>query len=846
MPEHDDYEGRGRGRPQSKDLVLAPSQYAYMQDLTKGTVRVLVGPTVFSPTAQDQPIRFTMKGNPPFEPCDRDEAVQEAAIAVEGMYLQLLNPVSGSTQEDDKQPGQGRHDTTPKLDVGRKVNIPGPVNFSLWPGQTAKLIKGHTLRSNQYLLVRVYNEEEARANWSKAVFKRALDEDGTTGTSEEAVVTGGVPDDLSVGKHYIIKGTEISFYIPPTGVSVVPEEPGKYVREAMTLERLEYAILVNENGKKRYEVGPSVVFPEPTEAFMRGPQGDKKFRAIELNEIQGIYVKVIADYEENGEQFTAGQELFITGKDTPIYYPREEHSLIRYDNKTKHFATAIPDGTGRYLMNRVTGEIKIAEGPAMMLPDPRFEVFVHRVLTDRESQLWYPGNEEALEYNRAIRHLQEGMATTRGAISEGDLRKATKGKRTRGGEVQARGLVADAAGFGDVQAGQSAAQSFVADEFSRASTYTQPRSITLNTKYQGAPIVNVFTGYAVMVVAANGERRVTTGPKRILMGYDETLEILNLSTGTPKTDERIVSTVYLRVKNNKVSDIVTVETSDHVKVDLQLSFHVDFEGDESKWFEVENYVKFLTDRVRSVLAGATKQQTIANFYLNAVPFIRNTILGERKEEGRTGLLFNENGMHIRDVEVLNINIRDKSISDLLLQEQHAVVSENIQLERERRKLSFTQEHQDIQRKRTSRLRSTPTTCRRSGRLPTSRSFSRSSNTRSSSTRSAPRPTRLRPLPTPFFTRRASIDSVLMPSNASRSSPRRTTSASRRSWARPRRFSRRPSGSRRSSPPLSPRSRTTRRWRRCRRLSAPRCCSVATTWWTFCLRRSAGSPSWRSS
>jgi major vault protein len=665
-----------------------------MQDLTKGTVRVLVGPTVFSPTAQDQPIRFVMKGDKPFEACEREEAVEKAAIAVEGMYLQLLNPVKGSNAQDGKQPGQGRHDTTPELDVGRKVNIPGPVMFSLWPGQTAKRIEGHTLRSNQYLLVRVYNEEEALANWSKAVIKKA--ESGED-TDTDAVVTGRAPADLSVGKHYIIRGTEVSFYIPPTGVSVVQDEHGEYVREAMTLERLEYSILVNENGKKRYEKGPAVVFPEPTEAFMRGPKGDKKFRAIELNEIQGIYVKVIADYEEGGQSFTAGQELFITGKDTPIYYPREEHSLIRYDNKTKHFATAIPLGTGRYLMHRLSGVINIVEGPAMTLPDPRVEVFVHRVLTDRECQLWYPGNQEALEYNRAIRHLQGGTATTRGAISEGDLKKATRG-RSRG--MERKGLTAAAVdGFGDAQAGNSAAQSFVADEFSRASSYTQPRSVTLNTKFQGAPIVNVFTGYAVMVVVANGDRRVVEGPQRILVGYDETLETLNLSTGTPKTDERVVSTVYLRVKNNKVSDLVTVETADHVKVDLRLSFHVDFEGDKSKWFEVENYVKFLTDRVRSVLAGATKQETIANFYLNAVPFVRNTILGTRSEEdGRTGLSFAENGMRIRDVEVLDISIQDRSISELLLQEQHAVVSENIQLERERRKLGFTQEHQQIQRK----------------------------------------------------------------------------------------------------------------------------------------------------
>jgi major vault protein len=47
--------------------------------------------------------------------------------------------------------------------------VPGPATFALWPGQAAEVVEGHHLRSNQYLLVRVYNEDEARKNWSKAV-----------------------------------------------------------------------------------------------------------------------------------------------------------------------------------------------------------------------------------------------------------------------------------------------------------------------------------------------------------------------------------------------------------------------------------------------------------------------------------------------------------------------------------------------------------------------------------------------------------------------------------------------------------------------------------------------------
>ena len=694
MAHDDDYEeSPRRGRTNNKDLVLAPGEYAYVQEMTKGTIQVLVGPCNFAPTAQHQAVIYTMKSEKPFTPVARpDDAVQKAAIAVEGMYLQLLNP---SVKGIESQPDAGHHSVTPTLDVGRKVNIPGPVMFSLWPGQTAKLIKGHTLRSNQYLLVRVYNEEQARANWSKAVIKKTTDENGD---EVETTVSGEAPANLTVGRQLVIKGTEVSFYIPPTGVTVVTDDKGSYVREALTLERLEYCILVNEGGDKRYEKGPAVVFPEPNEKFITSPRGDKKFRAIELNPIQGIYVKVISDYEEDGKSFAAGEELFITGSDTPIYFPREEHSLIKYDNKTKHFATAIPAGEGRYSMDRLSGVISVVKGPAMELPDPRTKVFVHRRLTDRECALWYPGNTEALGYNQQLAAMEAAVTHTRGAISDGELKRAAKKLNKSGGNVYAASANSGEAFFADSAVLGNSAQSFMPDEFSRGSTYTQPRQVTLNTKYQGCPVVCPHTGYAVQVVSASGERRTELGPTRILVGYDETLEVLRLSRGKPKTTDNALETVYLRVKNNKISDVVVVETSDHVRVAFKLSFLADFEGDSSKWFEVENYVKLLCDHVRSLLAGAAKKGNIATLYGNAVDFVRDTVLGAKGDDGREGLFFAECGLRVRDVEVLQVAIQDADIARLLEQEQHAVVSENITLDRERRKLSFTTEHQSIQRK----------------------------------------------------------------------------------------------------------------------------------------------------
>nr|MBA3456217.1 hypothetical protein [Deltaproteobacteria bacterium] len=622
-------------RNPKRDLVLAPSEYAYMQDVTKGIVKTYTGPTVINPTAQERPVVFDAEKKL-FEPCTLEQAVQQIAIAPEGYYVILKNP---STRFD--HPAAGGVFPSPDLNVGRKINITGPCSFALWPGQLVQLVQGHHLRSNQYLLVRVYNEEEARKNWGQAVIKPATPDSGA-----ESVV----PIDLAVGKLLIIKGTDVSFYIPPTGVGVVPDETGHWVRDALTLERLEYAILVDQNGKKRYERGPHVVFPEPTEAFITR-DGARKFRAIELNEIQGLHIKVIAPYTEHGRTYREGDELFITGKETAIYFPREEHSLVRGDGHDKHFAVAVPAGEARYVMNRKTGEIRTVRGPAMLLPNPVDDVIVRRVLSDRECAAWYPANVDALAYNRGLRQIEDGGARP-GAVVEGDVQKS-KGKSA------AQQVAMGPASFEAVD---------------RSNQFTKPRTLVFTTKFEGVPAVSVWVGYAVLVVDKQGGRRVEQGPKNLLLEYDETLEVIQLSTGTPKATERLVQTVFLRVLNNKVSDRCVVETADHVQVTLAYAMRVNFVGEPARWFEVENYVKFLCDHVRSVLKGSAKKHTIEAFYAQSVDLIRDAILG--RGEPRPGMLFPENGMHVTDVEIIGVTIDDEGIAELLGDAQHEAVESN--------------------------------------------------------------------------------------------------------------------------------------------------------------------------
>ena len=639
------------GMRQSKDLVLAPNEFCFIQNKTSGAIKTYTGPTTSTISQQEALVIFDTRTKQFKEVSNFEDAKQLFISAPENWYVILKNPTESNTH-----PEAAKGVPSPDLQVGRKVNVRGPVSFSLFPGQMAKVIRGHALRSNQYLLARVYEAEAASVNKGEM-----LDAEGKVIEKTNSTYVNG--------QILVIKGTEVSFYIPPTGIEVIPvdnDDAKGYVREAVTLERLEYCILKDEDGNKRYVHGPEVVFPKPTETFVTSPKGGFIFRAIELSPISGIYVKVIAEYEDDDEAKTVhpiGEEMFITGKDTMIYYPRPEHAIINYDGKLTHHAIAIPEGEGRYILNRLTGEIKTVKGPAMYLPDPRTEVVVKRKLTRSQCDLWYPGNQTVLEYNDCLTEKYVEKITATAACIDSLTAYCTASSST-----------------------STLANLEAKANISRGTSYTKPRTVTLDTKLDGVVSIDVWTGYAVNVISKSGERKVVCGPQTVLLDYDQDLERLEFSTGKPKTTDRLVKTVYLRHENNKISDVINLETKDFVRASVKVSYCVDFDKEHmDKWFAVDNYVKYLCDRVRSLLKRAAKNYTIYEFYQNYSDIVRNVALGINPEAETTSdskhanhRFFPENGMFINDVEVLGIDVQ-RDVENLILEKQTDMIRQVLEL-----------------------------------------------------------------------------------------------------------------------------------------------------------------------
>lgn len=354
-----------------------------------------------------------------------------------------------------------------------------------------------------------------------------------------------------------------------------------------------------------------------------------------------------------------------------IYYPRPEHAIINYDEKILHHAIAIPKGEGRYVMNRLTGEITTVKGPAMFLPDPRTQVIVKRKLSDRQCNLWFPGNQAVLDYNRGL--------------SEKSVEKAMRNKNVVN-TADLDTLYSVSASTSDVGYVKTLAYLESNASISRGTSYTKPRTITIDSKLDGVVSVDIWTGYAANVISKNGERKVVCGPQTILLDYDQTFEELQLSTGKPKTTDVLEHTTFLRYENNKVSDIITIETKDFVSADVSVSYCVDFDtAYMDKWFSIDNYVKYLCDRVRSLMKREAKKHTIEDFYQNYADIVRNVAIdysentsADTVERGHIGRFFPENGMFIKDCEVLGIHV-ESDIAKILDEHQKNMVEKSLEL-----------------------------------------------------------------------------------------------------------------------------------------------------------------------
>ncbi|KAK3701446.1 hypothetical protein RRG08_015866 [Elysia crispata] len=165
--------------------------------------------------------------------------------------------------------------------------------------------------------------------------------------------------------------------------------------------------------------------------------------------------------------------------------------------------------------------------------------------------------------------------------------------------------------------------------------------------------------------------RVLFGPDLVVLGPHENFNVLRLSAGKPKVKGALKS-LCLMLGPDFITDIIEVETSDHARLRIQLSFNNYFEVDKTdeasakKIFSVPDFIGFACRQLGSRIRARVALTTFDEFHRYSAPIIQAAVFGPHEAGEPAGVLkFDSNNLVISGVDVQSIEPVDVKMRDSL-------------------------------------------------------------------------------------------------------------------------------------------------------------------------------------
>lgn len=166
--------------------------------------------------------------------------------------------------------------------------------------------------------------------------------------------------------------------------------------------------------------------------------------------------------------------------------------------------------------------------------------------------------------------------------------------------------------------------------------------------------------------------RIIFGPDLVILQPDEEFTVLSLSGGVPKKENE-VTTLALELGPGNMSDKVEVETSDHARLRLLLSYKWKFEFDKknesecSKIFSIGDYIGIACRSMASRIRAAVASSPFERFHKSSADIIKLGVFGIDKETGltRESVFFKSNNLLIAGVDVQAVEPIDQRTVDAL-------------------------------------------------------------------------------------------------------------------------------------------------------------------------------------
>ncbi len=408
------------------------------------------------------------------------------------------------------------------------------------------------------------------------------------------------------GDEWLVTFTDAEIHIADVYEEVVGEV------EITTLGDREWCIVVNpidEEGKpqlgmREVRQGRLSFFLHPGESLENGIQN-----IYVLGEQEALLLKAKEGFREgegdNLIQRYPGDMWMIAGPRD--YIPRVEVEVIE-----KRQAIPLDKNEGIYVRDIQTGELKVVSGPQAYMLSP-YEELWEKELPPIVEELLAIKNDPVSERGRY--HVSKSKGSDRSTeISESSTLDQTASARDK----------------------------------SRAVVFHVPQNATVQIHdYKERTARTVF------------------GPDLVMLGPDEAFTVLSLSGSVPKRPH-IIKSLALLLGPDFMTDLFTVETSDHARLQLRLSYNWYFDVDRhdeqaaAKLFQVPDFVdtacKAIASRVRGAVAGVKFDE----FHRNSAHIIRTAVFGTDADgHVRDELRFRTNNLVIFNVDIQSVEPVDE-------------------------------------------------------------------------------------------------------------------------------------------------------------------------------------------
>ncbi|CAF3197738.1 unnamed protein product [Rotaria sp. Silwood2] len=392
------------------------------------------------------------------------------------------------------------------------------------------------------------------------------------------------------------------------------------VVDVITLNSRQYCVVLDpvadgkpQLGKKKLIVGEKSFFLQPGEKLESGIQD-----VFILGEDEGVILRCIEAFhdEQAGANRNPGDRWMIRGPTE--YIPPTQVAVV-----TRRKAIPLDENEGIYVRDIKTGRVRAVIGETYMLT--------------HDEELWQKDLPKQVEDLLTRDPLAERNIPTRNQASDRSQHQAATTTTTT--TTQAT----------------SATSSAPARDKSKLVTYRVPHNA------------------AVQIYDYKSKKaRIIFGPELVMLGPDEQFTMLSLSGSKPKKPNQIQS-LCLLLGPDFFTDVIVIETADHARLSLQLSYNWHFEVNDmkddkeaAKLFSVPDFVGDAAKAIASRIRGAVAGTQFDDFHKNSAQIIRASVFGlDANQRIRDRFVFPQNNLVITSIDIQSVEPVDQRTRDAL-------------------------------------------------------------------------------------------------------------------------------------------------------------------------------------